>query len=97
DPNPTRYVVNALSPADVVSIRIDEETNTAFVAVPDKQLSLAIGKEGQNARHAAKLTRRRIDIQAESVLIKAGEDLYQPPEASMEAIPLAASPGVPTL
>ncbi|RLT26098.1 MAG: transcription termination/antitermination protein NusA, partial [Chloroflexi bacterium] len=97
DPNPTRYVVNALSPADVVSIRIDEETNTAFVAVPDKQLSLAIGKEGQNARLAAKLTRRRIDIQAESVLIKAGEDLYQPPEANMEAIPLAARPGVPSL
>ena len=97
DPNPTRFVVNALSPAEVVSIRIDEESNTAFIAVPDKQLSLAIGKEGQNARLAAKLTRRRIDIQAESVLIKAGEDLYQPPEANMEAIPLAARPGVPSL
>ncbi|MEI6666289.1 MAG: transcription termination factor NusA, partial [Chloroflexota bacterium] len=52
DPNPTRFVVNALSPAEVVSIRIDEESNTAFIAVPDKQLSLAIGKEGQNARLA---------------------------------------------
>lgn len=97
DPNPTRFVVNALSPAEVVSIRIDEETNTAFVAVPDKQLSLAIGKEGQNARLAAKLSRRRIDIQAESVLIHAGQDLYPPPEASMEAIPLAVRPGLPTL
>ena len=97
DPNPTRFVVNALSPAEVVSVRIDEETNTAFIAVPDKQLSLAIGKEGQNARLAAKLTRRRIDIQAESVLIHAGQDLYPPPEASMEAIPLAARPGLPTL
>ncbi len=97
DPNPTRYVVNALSPAEVVSIRIDEDSNTAFIAVPDKQLSLAIGKEGQNARLAARLTKRRIDIQAESVLIKAGEDLFQPPPASMEAIPLADRPGIPAL
>jgi N utilization substance protein A len=97
DPNPTRFVVNALSPAEVSSIRIDEETNTAFVAVPDKQLSLAIGKEGQNARLAAKLTKRRIDIQAESVLIHSGQDLYPPPEANMEAIPLATRPGLPTL
>jgi N utilization substance protein A len=97
DPNPVRFVVNALSPAEVVSVRIDEATNTAFLAVPDKQLSLAIGKEGQNARLAARLTKHRIDLQAESVLIRAGEDLFQPPPASMEAIPLAERPGVPTL
>ena len=65
-PNPTRFVVNALSPAEVVSVRIDEETNTAFIAVPDKQLSLAIGKEGQNARLAARLTGVRIDIRGET-------------------------------
>src|SRR5690606_14588853 len=53
-----------------------------------KQLSLAIGKEGQNARLAAQLTGRRIDIRPESVLIQAGEDMYPPPEPNMEAIPL---------
>ena len=97
DQNPAAFVVNALSPAQVVSIRLDEETNTAFIAVPDKQLSLAIGKEGQNARLAARLTKYRIDIQAESVLMRNGEDLFQPPEPNMEAIPLADRPGVPTL
>ena len=97
DPNEAAFVANALSPAEVVSIRLDEATNTAFIAVPDRQLSLAIGKEGQNARLAAKLTGRRIDIQAESVLIGAGEDLYPPPEPNMEAIPLAERPGLPTL
>ena len=62
DPNEAAFITNALSPAEVVSIRLDEDDNTAYIAVPDKQLSLAIGKEGQNARLAAKLTSRRIDI-----------------------------------
>ncbi len=97
DPNPLAFIANALSPAQVVSIRVDEETNTAFIAVPDKQLSLAIGKEGQNARLAARLTKRRIDIQAESVLMRNGEDMFQPPEPNMEAIPLSDRPGIPTL
>lgn len=88
DPLEEAYVANALSPAEVVSIRIDRDENTAFVAVPDKQLTLAIGKEGQNARLAAKLTGRRIDIRPESALIQAGEDMYPPPEPNMEAIPL---------
>jgi N utilization substance protein A len=72
----------------VVSVRLDRDANTAFLAVPDKQLSLAIGKEGQNARLAAQLTGRRIDIRAESALMQAGEDMYPPPEPNMEAIPL---------
>jgi N utilization substance protein A len=72
----------------VTSVRLDPETNTAYLAVPDKQLSLAIGKEGQNARLAAHLTGRRIDIRPESALIAAGEDMYPPPDANMEAIPL---------
>ena len=55
DPEPSRFVANALSPAQVVSVVTNEE-NTAEVVVPDRQLSLAIGKEGQNARLAAKLT-----------------------------------------
>ncbi len=103
DPVEEAFVANALSPAEVVSIRLDRETNTAFIAVPDKQLSLAIGKEGQNARLAAQLTGRRIDIRPESALIQAGEDMYPPPEPNMEAIPVerpsaaaaAAAPRVP--
>lgn len=88
DPVEEAYVANALSPAEVVSIRLDRAENTAYIAVPDKQLSLAIGKEGQNARLAAKLTGRRIDIRPESVLIQAGEDMYPPPEPNMEALPV---------
>ena len=97
DPNETAFVANALSPAEVVSIRLDEDENTAFVAVPDKQLSLGIGKEGQNARLAAKLTGRRIEITAEGVLIRNGEDFYPPPEPNMEAIPVEAPVGMPTV
>ena len=97
DPDDAAFVANALSPAEVVSIRLDEETNTAFVAVPDKQVSLAIGKEGQNARLAANLTRRRIEIKGEGLVMQDGEDLYPPPEPNMEAIPLPDSPGTPAL
>ena len=64
--DPAVFISNALSPAQVASIKIDEEKNTATVIVPDKQLSLAIGKEGQNARLAAKLTGWRIDIKSVS-------------------------------
>ena len=96
DPDEVAYIANALSPAEVISIRLDEAENTAFLAVPDKQMSLAIGKEGQNARLAAQLTHRRIDIHAESELIGKGEDLYPPPEPNMEAVPLAPQPGLPS-
>lgn len=62
-----RFVGNALSPAKVVSVRVmDERTKTARVVVPDFQLSLAIGKEGQNARLAARLTGWRIDIRSDA-------------------------------
>ena len=88
DPMEEAYLANSLSPAEVVSVRIDPETNTAFLAVPDKQLSLAIGKEGQNARLAAHLTGRRIDIRPETALIAAGEDMYPPPDVNMDAIPI---------
>ena len=87
DPSEEAFVANSLSPAEVVSIRLDRDTNTAYIAVPDKQLSLAIGKEGQNARLAAQLTGRRIDIRGESAVIAANEDLYPPPEPNMEALP----------
>ncbi|WP_149453930.1 transcription termination factor NusA [Pasteuria penetrans] len=60
------WISNALSPAETVSVEISEGARTARVLVPDHQLSLAIGKEGQNARLAAKLTNWRIDIKAEN-------------------------------
>jgi len=66
DPEPAVFVANALSPARVLSVEINEAERTAIVTVPEKQLSLAIGKEGQNARLAAKLTNLRIDIKAAS-------------------------------
>ena len=64
NPDVGAFVANALSPAKVAEVRVDESTKTATVVVPDKQLSLAIGKEGQNARLAAKLTGWRIDIKS---------------------------------
>ncbi len=64
--NPAELVANALQPAKVKEVRIDEATSTALVIVPDYQLSLAIGKEGQNARLAARLTGWRIDIKSET-------------------------------
>jgi transcription termination/antitermination protein NusA len=66
DEDPGRFVAEALSPAEVLSVRIDEEHKIANVIVPERQLSLAIGKEGQNARLAAKLTDWRIDIRSEA-------------------------------
>ncbi len=65
-PDPAQFVASALQPAKVVRVEIDEDTKTARVVVPDNQLSLAIGREGQNARLAAKLTGWRIDIKSES-------------------------------
>lgn len=62
--DPAVYVANALSPAKVSDVIIDEDTHYATVVVPDDQLSLAIGKEGQNARLAARLTGYKIDIKA---------------------------------
>ncbi|MDA2978426.1 MAG: transcription termination factor NusA [Actinomycetota bacterium] len=66
DENSQAFIAEALSPARVIEVRIDEEEKTAVVIVPDHQLSLAIGKEGQNARLAARLSGYRIDIQSES-------------------------------
>jgi N utilization substance protein A len=63
---PEEYIAAALSPADVISVTMDAEGKACRVIVPDNQLSLAIGKEGQNARLAAKLTGFKIDIKPES-------------------------------
>jgi len=65
-PDPAKYIANALSPAKVISVEINEAEKISKVIVPDYQLSLAIGKEGQNARLAAKLTGWKIDIKSES-------------------------------
>jgi len=80
-----QYVANALSPAQVSHVTIDEATRTAKVIVPERQLSLAIGKEGQNARLAAKLTGWRIDIKSDVTVAAA-------PEHTVPDHPAAAQP-----
>jgi transcription termination/antitermination protein NusA len=70
--DPAEFVANALSPAKVVDVQILEEEKVARAIVPDYQLSLAIGKEGQNARLAAKLTNWKIDIKSESQAAELG-------------------------
>jgi N utilization substance protein A len=99
-----QFVAHALQPAKVKEVRIDTETGTALVIVPDYQLSLAIGKEGQNARLAARLTGLRIDIKSESQIFEeeaasraaAAAPPAQPaadvsPEAELSEIPVAPS------
>lgn len=94
------FVANALSPAKVKEVQLQEDGETALVIVPDYQLSLAIGKEGQNARLAARLTGMRVDIKSESQ-IRADQ---APPEAEAEdeavaeeaaETEVAVSPGAP--
>ena len=71
--NPAMMIENALSPAKVISVIADAEEKTAKVVVPDYQLSLAIGKEGQNARLAARLTGFKIDIKSETQARESGD------------------------
>ena len=71
--NPAILMENALSPAKVISVMADPDEKVASVIVPDYQLSLAIGKEGQNARLAARLTGYKIDIKSETQAIESGE------------------------
>ena len=66
--DPADFVMKALSPAKVKEVLLDDETGTATVVVPDRELSLAIGKEGQNARLSARLTGWRVDIKSETQL-----------------------------
>lgn len=75
DENPAILIENALSPAKVIAVMADPDEKTALVVVPDYQLSLAIGKEGQNARLAARLTGFKIDIKSETQAKESG-DLY---------------------
>ena len=89
DRDPRRFVEHALSPAQILAVRIDPETNTAECAVPDMQLSLAIGREGQNARLAARLTGFRIDIKPQTVAERLQQEGRGPfaPQADIEIEP----------
>ncbi len=91
-PDVAQFAAAALSPAKVVRVEIDEATKTALVIVPDHQLSLAIGREGQNARLAAKLTGWRIDIKSESQIreIEAQKIFVDLPEEEPVAAPAEA-------
>jgi N utilization substance protein A len=74
NPEPARFVAKALSPARVREVYIDDDTKEATVVVPDDQLALAIGKEGLNARLAARLTGWRVDIQSDTEFAQAEAD-----------------------
>ena len=90
--DPAEFIANALNPARVVSVDIDEEEKYAHVVVPDNQLSLAIGKEGQNARLAARLTGWRIDIKSQSQYIA---EHPAPPAEEAAAEPEQETPALP--
>jgi N utilization substance protein A len=94
DANPARFVANALSPAQVSGVSVSQEDNTASVMVPDRQLSLAIGKEGQNARLAAKLTGWRIDIKSESAVHEAPAPLVTQEAPTKVAAPRPAEEAI---
>ena len=105
--DPAVFVANALSPAQVLDVQIDEEHRIASVTVPERMLSLAIGREGQNARLAAKLTGWRIDIRsdvsvaeaakvAEEAVVQAAADaLAAEAAAQTAAAPAAKAPAKP--
>ena len=83
DENPAILIENALSPAKVIAVLADPDEKSALVVVPDYQLSLAIGKEGQNARLAARMTGFKIDIKSETQAKESG-DLYDYEEEEPE-------------
>ncbi|WP_100487719.1 transcription termination factor NusA [Sporolactobacillus pectinivorans] len=104
--NPVTYVANALSPSKVVRVIVHEADKATTVVVPDYQLSLAIGKKGQNARLAAKLTGWKIDIKSESEAEESGlfneeavnnvSDETSLPESENQAVPEEADGIAPT-
>ena len=87
--DPEQYIASALSPAEVLSVEVLEEGHSCRVIVPDSQLSLAIGKEGQNARLAARLTGYKIDIKPASQEQELEAIDAQPDEAPEDAEPQA--------
>jgi N utilization substance protein A len=82
--DPAQFVAEALSPAEVIEVRVDEEHRIASVIVPERQLSLAIGREGQNARLAAKLSGWRIDIRSDTGIAAAGAGARRHPDDDSE-------------
>jgi len=100
DDDPEQFIANALSPAQVMSVAVGEGDNTAVVVVPDNQLSLAIGKEGQNARLAARISGWRIDIKSVSAVAAdraaaapAGKEVEpEGPREVEEAVAIAGRP-----
>lgn len=93
-PDPHVYIANALSPAQVISVKINNEEMMATVVVPDRQLSLAIGREGQNVRLAAKLTGWKIDIKSASA---AEEEKAKEEEAAAEKPMALVEEAAPTV
>ncbi len=97
--DPAVFVANALSPAQVLSVDIDEEHRIASVTVPERMLSLAIGREGQNARLAARLTGWRIDIRSDSPNAEPreprGEGTHAPQAPAEAPTAAAATPAPP--
>jgi N utilization substance protein A len=93
------FVANALSPAQVISVEIDEEHRIASVTVPERMLSLAIGREGQNARLAARLTGWRIDIRSDVSVAeaKAAADAVTTIESPAQAVEAPEAPGTTDL
>ncbi len=91
--DPSVFVANALSPAQVLGVKIDTEHRIANVTVPERMLSLAIGREGQNARLAARLTGWRIDIRSDVAAAEAPEADGAAPEAAATDVSAAEAPG----
>jgi N utilization substance protein A len=77
DPDPAKFVCNALAPAEILRVIVDEETRSMEVVVPDDQLSLAIGKRGQNVRLASRLTNWKLDVTSESEYNKVLKEGYK--------------------
>ncbi|MBW1900481.1 MAG: transcription termination/antitermination protein NusA [Deltaproteobacteria bacterium] len=77
DPDAAKFICNALAPADVIRVIVDEDNHSMEVVVPDDQLPLAIGKRGQNVRLASRLTGWRLDVSGETDYNKALKDGYQ--------------------
>ena len=92
--DPTRFIKNSLSPALVMKVQVEQEEGAATAVVPERQLSLAIGKEGQNARLAAKLTGLKIDIisDVEATAIEAEQAKLAAQKAAEEAARPAPKP-----
>jgi N utilization substance protein A len=85
DEDPVKFISNSLSPAVADRVDLNEEDESATVLVPDRQLSLAIGREGQNARLAAKLTNWRIDIQGTSQVVEGEPAVAETTDAAIPA------------